>query len=98
MAGVLTAIWRTLCDVVLFWQTVCTPFHLHIHGINRFQQFFTWLTRRSPSELWLEILRDAKTYEEWEEAAFQVDVLSGNDLWYIRSNVQKETTVLTCSF
>ena len=33
-------------------------------------------------ELWFEILRDAKTYEEWEEAAFQLDVLLGNDLWY----------------
>jgi hypothetical protein len=33
-------------------------------------------------EVWLTILRDAKSYEEWEEAAFQLDVLLGNDLWY----------------
>jgi TAG lipase/lysophosphatidylethanolamine acyltransferase len=32
-------------------------------------------------EVWGEILRDATTYEEWEEAAFQLDVLLGNDLW-----------------
>jgi TAG lipase/lysophosphatidylethanolamine acyltransferase len=34
-------------------------------------------------EVWFEILRDAKTYEDWEEAAFQLDVLLGNDLWYL---------------
>ena len=25
MAGLFTAIWRMLCDVLLFWQTVRTP-------------------------------------------------------------------------
>jgi TAG lipase/lysophosphatidylethanolamine acyltransferase len=39
------------------------------------------VTRKRPVELWSDILREAKTYEEWEEAAFQLDVLSGNDLW-----------------
>jgi TAG lipase / lysophosphatidylethanolamine acyltransferase len=34
-------------------------------------------------EVWFEILRNAKSYEEWEEAAFQLDVLLGNDLWYV---------------
>jgi len=33
-------------------------------------------------EIWFEILRNAKSYDEWEEAAFQLDVLLGNDLWY----------------
>ena len=37
--------------------------------------------RKNPVEVWGEILRDATTYEEWEEAAFQLDVLLGNDLW-----------------
>jgi len=46
------------------------------------QRFLRWLTRKKPVELWFEILRDAKTYDEWEEAAFQIDVLLGNDLWY----------------
>lgn len=45
------------------------------------QKFLRWLTRKKPEQLWFEILRDAKTYEEWEEAAFQLDVLLGNDLW-----------------
>ena len=65
MAGVLKSIWGMLVDVLLFWQI----------------RFFRWLTRKKPVEVWFEILRNAKTYEEWEEAAFQLDVLLGNDLW-----------------
>ena len=45
------------------------------------QRFFRWLTRKNPVEVWLDVLRDAKAYDEWEEAAFQLDVLLGNDLW-----------------
>jgi TAG lipase/lysophosphatidylethanolamine acyltransferase len=48
----------------------------------KLQRFFRWLTRKKPVEVWFEILRNAKSYEEWEEAAFQLDVLLGNDLWY----------------
>jgi TAG lipase/lysophosphatidylethanolamine acyltransferase len=66
MAGVLKATWGMLVDVLLFWQI----------------RFFRWLTRKKPVEIWFEILRSAKCYEEWEEAAFQLDVLLGNDLWY----------------
>lgn len=46
------------------------------------QRFLRWLTKKKPAEIWFEILRDAKSYEEWEEATFQLDVLLGNDLWY----------------
>jgi len=37
--------------------------------------------KKKPVQVWSDILRDAKTYDEWEEAAFQLDVLLGNDLW-----------------
>jgi len=67
MAAVLKAIWGMLVDVLLFWQI----------------RFSRWLTRKKPVEIWFEILRNAKAYEEWEEAAFQLDVLLGNDLWYV---------------
>lgn len=43
------------------------------------------MTKKKPAGLWIDILKDAKTYEEWEEAAFQLDVLLGNDLWYVYS-------------
>jgi len=42
-----------------------------------------WVTKKQPTSLWIDILKNAKTYEEWEEAAFQLDVLLGNDLWYV---------------
>lgn len=45
------------------------------------QRFVSWLTWKKPTDLWLNILRNAHTYEEWEEAALQLDVLLGNDLW-----------------
>ncbi|RFU36039.1 hypothetical protein B7463_g350, partial [Scytalidium lignicola] len=54
-----------LVDVLMFWQ----------------RRLIRWLGRKKPARVWLDILRDAKTYEEWEEAAFQLDVLLGNDLW-----------------
>ncbi|KAH8808288.1 hypothetical protein F5884DRAFT_363406 [Xylogone sp. PMI_703] len=54
-----------LLDVLIFWQ----------------RRLLRWLGRKKPARVWLDILRDAKTYEEWEEAAFQLDVLLGNDLW-----------------
>ena len=47
------------------------------------QKFLRWLTRKKPAWVWFDVLRDAKTYDEWEEAAFQLDVLLGNDLWYV---------------
>lgn len=41
------------------------------------------MTRKKPVRLWSDLLQDAHTYEEWEEAAFQLDVLLGNDLWSV---------------
>jgi TAG lipase/lysophosphatidylethanolamine acyltransferase len=67
---------------VLANRELCGPYPRH--EVNSFaQRFFRWLTRKKPVELWFEILRSAKTYEEWEEAAFQLDVLLGNDLWFV---------------
>lgn len=45
------------------------------------------MTRKKPVRLWSDLLRDAHTYEEWEEAAFQLDVLLGNDLWSVHPEI-----------
>ncbi|CAD6446634.1 0ac97dce-d309-4c8f-a49d-0a63cb36d791 [Sclerotinia trifoliorum] len=65
MAGIISGIWGMLLEVLYFWQ----------------RRFIQWMTRKKPVRLWSDLLRDAQTYEEWEEAAFQLDVLLGNDLW-----------------
>ena len=45
------------------------------------QRFFIWLFQKKPQEVLLERLAAAQTYEEWEDTAFQLDVLLGYDLW-----------------
>lgn len=45
------------------------------------QRFLAWYRRKAPAELWLDVLRHAESYEEWEEAALRLDNLLGLDLW-----------------
>ncbi|KAJ3498999.1 hypothetical protein NLG97_g687 [Lecanicillium saksenae] len=45
------------------------------------QKLFGWYTSKNPVDLWLELLRKAETFEDWEEAALHLDNLLGLDLW-----------------
>ncbi|KAL7946376.1 acyl transferase/acyl hydrolase/lysophospholipase [Trichoderma barbatum] len=45
------------------------------------KKLLSWYTRKNPVKLWLELLRNAETFEEWEEAALHLDNLLGLDLW-----------------
>lgn len=49
--------------------------------IKTAQRFLAWYRRKAPAELWLDVLRHAESYEEWEEAALHLDNLLGLDLW-----------------
>lgn len=42
----------------------------------------SWWRSRSPAEKLLHALRHAETFEEWEEIAYKLDEVLGNDLWY----------------
>ena len=46
------------------------------------QRLYNWWTQRSPKDVLLEALGEARIFEEWEAAAFQLDEILGFDLWY----------------
>ncbi|KAK0617913.1 hypothetical protein B0T17DRAFT_618566 [Bombardia bombarda] len=54
-----------LADVVWFWR----------------QKLQAWYHGRTPVEVWLDVLNSASVFEEWEEAALQLDNILGLDLW-----------------
>lgn len=45
------------------------------------QKFRQWMQRKSPVEVWADLIRNAEAYEDWEEAALHLDNLLGLDLW-----------------
>ncbi|KAI9750435.1 MAG: hypothetical protein M4579_006474 [Chaenotheca gracillima] len=61
----MASIWSMLVEVGLFWQL----------------SLLAWWTKKKPQTVWLEKLADAGSYEEYEDAALQLDVVLGNDLW-----------------
>ncbi|TQS32135.1 hypothetical protein Golomagni_07557, partial [Golovinomyces magnicellulatus] len=63
--GAVLAVWRVVVDVITFWR----------------RKLFSWYTKQNPVELWLELLRNAVAFEDWEEAALHLDNLLGLDLW-----------------
>jgi hypothetical protein len=46
------------------------------------QRLWAWWTRPSQKDIQLECFNTARYYEEWEAAAFALDELYGNDLWF----------------
>ncbi|KAL2271135.1 hypothetical protein VTJ83DRAFT_506 [Remersonia thermophila] len=61
----LVSMWSMLWDVLCFWRHK-TAFYLF---------------NPSPQERWSQTLREATTYGEWAEAARQLDLLFGLDMW-----------------
>ena len=49
------------------------------------QKLLAWWWRKSPLELWLHRLIVARSYEEYEDAAYHLDAILGRDLWWVIS-------------
>lgn len=111
--GVLAATLSMLLDVAQFWKEVsrsCISVQ-YIHDYTRalaylgLQRCLVWWRSGSPKERLLHCLATAETFEEWEDAAFQLDELLGTDDWYLSYQfiplssccVWYSITVLTCS-
>ncbi|KAF2189614.1 hypothetical protein K469DRAFT_562430 [Zopfia rhizophila CBS 207.26] len=45
------------------------------------KRVYAWWTKKSERDVLLETIADAKIFEEWEAAAFQLDEVLGYDLW-----------------
>lgn len=58
-----------------------SPGARHLIPISALQKAYGWWTKKQPEKALLETLVDANSYEEWEEAAFQLDELLHTDLW-----------------
>ncbi|KAL1999032.1 hypothetical protein VTN02DRAFT_5160 [Thermoascus thermophilus] len=63
--GLLAAVVSMVLDVAQFWK----------------RRLLSWWRSKSPRANLLNRLATAKTFEEWEEAAFQLDELMSTDLW-----------------
>ncbi|KAG9833706.1 patatin-domain-containing protein, partial [Aureobasidium melanogenum] len=70
VAAFLKALIRLFFDVAFFWH----------------MRLWAWWTRPSQKDIQLECLNSARYYEEWEAAAFALDELFGNDLWFENSS------------
>ncbi|KGO65111.1 Patatin/Phospholipase A2-like protein [Penicillium italicum] len=59
------AIWNMVLDVAQFWR----------------DKLLSWWHSKSPRDRLFHTLANAQSYEEWEEAAFELDELQSKDLW-----------------
>jgi len=45
------------------------------------QRLYSWWNRKTPKDVLIESIKEARLFEEWEAAAFQLDEVLGYDLW-----------------
>ena len=46
------------------------------------KRLYAWWTKKSDRDVLLETIAEARLFEEWEGAAYQLDEVLGYDLWY----------------
>ncbi|KAG6012919.1 hypothetical protein E4U54_007224 [Claviceps lovelessii] len=80
--GAVVAVSTVVADVTAFWTKLCDRMDLAMAFVlTPAQKLLGWYTSRHPVDLWLDLLRNAETYEDWEEASLHLDNLLGLDLW-----------------
>lgn len=47
------------------------------------QRLYSWWTAKSTRDQLLENLDEARLFEEWDGSAYQLDEVSGLDLWFV---------------
>jgi hypothetical protein len=62
---IVVAVISLVLDVAQFWR----------------DKLLSWWASKSPRARLAHVLATAQTYEEWEEAAFELDELLSKDLW-----------------
>ena len=95
--GAVLAVWSVVVEVASFWKTVCLfcassfiltgPRFAMDEPLTSMQKILGWYTRKNPVELWLELLRQAEVFEDWEESALHLDNLLGLDHWCVVRSV-----------
>lgn len=86
-SSICVSIWQILVHIALFWYNVSPifpPFQLVLttdKPTSQKKKLLQWYHKRSPLEAWLDVLRNASEFEEWEQAALHLDALLGLDLW-----------------
>lgn len=63
--SMLSAMFSMLLDVAQFWR----------------DKLSSWWNSKSPRNRLFHTLATARSFEEWEEAAFELDELLSKDLW-----------------
>lgn len=100
ICGLFAAIVSMVLDVAQFWRDVSLVLYMHgnVHLANHptLQKLLSWWRSKSPRDRILHRLKVAQTYEEWEEAAFELDELLSMDLWYACLLLFSTCWVLDC--
>jgi TAG lipase/lysophosphatidylethanolamine acyltransferase len=72
-------------NVGFYWlrvsRCICHPLKRHKLIRRCSQKFWRWLTTKNQKQLLIETLKEARRFEEWQAAAFELDKLLGNDWW-----------------
>jgi hypothetical protein len=85
--GWLSFLWRIACtvwsEIVYFWLKVCLYIRIFelecVADISK--NFWAWWTQKTPRELLLDNISNARVYEEWIAAAQGLDVCLRYDDW-----------------